>query len=165
MAEPFLGEIRLMSFPAPPKGWALCNGQFLPINQYAALFSLIGTSYGGNGLNTFALPNLQGRVPIHAGNTSPLAGFGGEEAHTLTAQEMPSHTHPAGVVNVNANQVNPTGNYLAAFNQLYQPAPPNTQLAPTTIATVGGGQPHENRQPYLVLSFAIALQGIYPSKN
>jgi microcystin-dependent protein len=165
MAEPFLSEIRIMSFGFPPKGWALCNGQLLPINQNQALFSLLGTTYGGYGRTNFALPNLQGRVPIHAGQGHSLGEAGGEEAHALAGQEMPTHGHLANVVNTNAGVANPTGNYLAAANTLYQPAPANTQLAPSTITNVGGNQAHENRQPFLALSFAIALQGIFPSQN
>jgi microcystin-dependent protein len=165
MAEPFLSEIRIMSFGFAPKGWALCDGQLLAINQNQALFSLLGTTYGGDGRTNFALPNLQGRVPIHVGPGHPLGERGGEEGHTLSTAEMPMHSHSANAVNTNASVANPTGGYLAAANALYQPAPANTQLAPNTIASVGGSQAHENRQPFLTLSFAIALQGIFPSQN
>jgi microcystin-dependent protein len=164
MAEPFLSEIRIMSFGFPPKGWALCNGQLLPINQNQALFALLGTTYGGNGQTNFALPNLQGSVPMHEGQGHTLGERAGQEAHTLTQQELPAHTHQVNVVNTNANAA-PPGNFFAAANALYQPAPPNTTLAPSTIPPVGGSQPHENRQPFLTLSFCIALQGIFPSRN
>jgi microcystin-dependent protein len=164
MAEPFIAEIRVLSFSYAPKGWALCNGQLLPINQNQALFALLGTTFGGNGQTTFALPDLRGSVPMHVGGRHILGERAGQEAHTLTAQEYPTHNHLANVVNSNANAV-PTGHLLAAANALYQPQPANTQLAPSTITSVGGGQPHANQQPFLTLSFAIALQGIFPSQN
>lgn len=164
MAEPFLSEIRLMSFNFAPKGWALCNGQTLPINQNQALFSLLGTVYGGNGQTTFALPDLQGRVSVHDGDGFVLGQRGGEEVHTITQQEFPTHNHFVSVVNANAN-AGPSGNYFAAANQLYQPAPANTNLAPNSVTNTGGSQPHQNQQPYLCVTFAIALQGIFPSQN
>jgi microcystin-dependent protein len=165
VAEPFLSEIRLMSFNFPPKGWAFCNGQLLPINQNQALFSLLGTTYGGDGRVTFALPNLQGRIPMHMGNGHTLGERGGEETHTLTLQELPTHGHAANAVRANATLALPTGHLPAGANQLYQSSAPNTQLATTTIGNVGGSQPHENRQPFLAISFCIALQGIFPSQN
>jgi microcystin-dependent protein len=164
MAEPFLSEIRIMSFNFAPRGWALCNGQLLPINQNQALFSLLGTTYGGDGRVNFALPDLRGRVPIHVGSGHTLGERAGQEAHTLTIQEAPAHNHFMNVVNSNAS-VGPTGGFLAAANALYHPAPADTSLAPNTISNVGGSQPHLNQQPFLVLSFAIALQGIFPSPN
>jgi microcystin-dependent protein len=164
MAEPFLSEIRILSFGFAPKGWAFCNGQLLPINQNQALFSLLGTTFGGDGRVNFALPDLRGRVPMHVGSGHVLGERAGQESHTLTQQEYPTHNHLANVVNSNAN-AGPTGHFFAAANTLYQPAPANTQLAPTTISNVGGGQPHANLQPFLTLSFAIALQGIFPSQN
>jgi microcystin-dependent protein len=164
MSEPFLSEIRIMSFNFVPKGWALCNGQLLPINQNQALFALLGTTYGGDGQVNFALPDLRGRVPMHVGSGHTLGERAGQEAHTLIQQEQPAHNHLVGVVNSNAN-AGPTGHVLAAANALYQPAPANTQLAPSTISTVGSGQPHPNQQPFLTLLFAIALQGIFPSQN
>jgi microcystin-dependent protein len=162
MAEPFLAEIRLMSFNFAPKGWALCNGQTLPINQNQALFALLGTTYGGNGQTTFALPDLRGRVPLHEGQGFSLGQRGGEEAHTITQGEFPAHNHLVNVSNANANAT-PTGNYFAAANNAYQPAPANTSIAPSSITNTGGSQPHNNMQPYLAITFAIALQGIFPS--
>ena len=166
MSEPFLSEIKIMSFNFAPKGWALCNGQLLPINQNQALFSLLGTTYGGDGMQTFALPNLQGRVPLHMGNYLTLGQVGGEQAHTLTISEASLHTHTAVGASDNGDAPIPTGNYLGAANNFYTPMPGNpTSLHPATVANVGGSQPHENMQPYLVLSFCIALQGIFPSQN
>lgn len=166
MAEPFLSEIRIMSFGFAPKGWALCNGQFLPINQNQALFSLLGTTYGGNGQTTFALPNLQGRLPIHMGSGHTLGEQGGEQAHTLSIGELPTHTHsviaadnPAGT-NAATNTA-----YLGQQANTYGPATNLTAMAPGEIGNVGGSQPHLNMQPYLVLNFSIALQGIFPSQT
>jgi microcystin-dependent protein len=164
MADPFLSEIKIMSFPFAPKGWALCNGQMLPINQNQALFSLLGTTFGGDGRVNFGLPELRGRVPIHVGSGHTLGERGGQESHTLTQSEFPTHNHLANVVNANAN-AGPAGNFFAAANALYHPAPANTNLAPSTITNVGGSQAHANQQPFLTLSFAIALQGVFPSPN
>ena len=165
MADPFLGEIRIMSFVFAPTGWALCNGQFLPINQNQALFSLLGTTYGGNGQTTFALPNLQGRVPIHTGSGHTLGEQGGQQAHTLSISELPTHTHTANASASNATTPIPTSNLLAAANNLYA-APTNlVSLSPSMVTNVGGSQAHINMQPFLTLSFAIALQGIFPSQN
>jgi microcystin-dependent protein len=172
MAEPFLAELRLMSFVFPPKGWALCNGQLLPINQNQALFSLLGTTYGGDGRVNFALPDLRGRVPIHFNGSYTLGERGGQEAHTLSQQEMPQHFHIMQASNQQANQATlvtspgSTPNILAAVtgNQ-YAPPATLTTLTPDSVTNVGGGQAHENRQPYLVLSYCIALQGIFPSRN
>jgi len=167
MAEPFLGEIRIMSFNFPPKGWALCNGQTLPINQNQPLFALFGTTYGGNGQTTFALPNLQGRTPIHIGGGFSQGQNGGEQNHTLTSLEMPTHTHVAQGTTTNADQPVPTGNLLGAANNMYTGANAGnlTPLDPTSISTLGGSQPHQNMQPYLTLSFCVALQGIFPSRD
>src|SRR5437763_3735943 len=159
MSSPFMGEIRILSFNFAPQGWALCNGQLLPINQNQALFSLLGTTYGGNGQTNFALPDLRGRVPMHVGQGHVLGERGGQESHTVATQELPTHTHSVKVVNSNANS-GPTNNVLAAANALYQPAPGNTTLAPSTITSSGGSQPHQNQQPFLTLSFLIALTGI-----
>jgi microcystin-dependent protein len=166
MAEPFLSEIRIMSFGFPPKGWALCNGQLLPINQNQALFSLLGTTYGGDGRVNFGLPNLQGRAPIHMGSGHTLGERGGEQAHTLSISETPTHTHVANGTNTNGTAIVPTGNLLAGSpNQLYGPAQSLTALNAGTIANVGGSQAHLNMQPFLILNFCIALQGIFPSQT
>jgi len=169
MSEPFLGEVRMVSFLFPPKGWAFCNGQLLPINQNQALFSILGTTYGGNGTTTFALPNLQGRVPVHAGNGPTLLGqTGGDESHTLTVAEMPAHSHLMGSVN-QATVAVPTGNVLVGKPRrgvnVYASPPATTQINDGPAALVGGSQPHDNRQPYLVVNFIIALLGIFPSRS
>ncbi|HEV2706676.1 MAG TPA: tail fiber protein [Pyrinomonadaceae bacterium] len=165
MAEPFLSEIRIMSFNFPPKGWALCNGQLLPINQNQALFSLLGTTYGGNGQTNFALPNLRGRVPIHSGNGHTLGEAAGSTSVTVTQQQMPQHNHFAMASDANGAQPIPTNNFLGQVNNLYTPPANLTPLEPGTITNVGGSQPHNNMMPYLVLNFCIALQGIFPSPN
>lgn len=174
MSEPFLGEIRIMSFNYPPKGWAFCDGQTLSINQNQALFALLGTFYGGNGINTFQLPNLQGYVPIHAG-TVPFANeytqgqTGGEQNHTLIANEIPAHTHQVHCYSGPALTQNPAGNTwardAASITSPYGKASPGGQMNPGTITTAGSSQPHLNMQPYLVLSYCIALTGIFPSRN
>lgn len=166
MAEPFLSEIRIMSFGFAPRGWALCNGQLLPINQNQALFSLLGTTYGGNGQTNFALPNLQGRVPIHMGGSHTLGEQGGEQAHTLSIAELPTHTHSVSATNNPASTNVPANNtVLATVNNTYTPSANLTSLAPAEVTTVGSSQAHENMQPYLTLNFSIALQGIFPSQN
>jgi microcystin-dependent protein len=166
MAEPFLSEIRIMSFGFAPRGWALCNGQTLPINQNQALFSLLGTTYGGNGQTTFQLPNLQARVPIHVGSSFTLGQAGGQTAHTLTMSEMPQHAHVLNASSSDANQTVPGGKLFAKVpQQIYAPAANFTPLEPTTVRSVGGSQPHTNQQPFLTLNFSIALQGIFPSPN
>jgi microcystin-dependent protein len=167
MAEPFLSEIRIMSFGFPPKGWALCNGQLLPINQNQALFSLLGTTYGGDGRVNFGLPNLQGRVPIHMGSGHTLGEVGGEQAHTLSISEIPTHVHTAQGSSTAGNGAAPGGQLLAPgqSTQLYGGAANMTSLLPSTVANVGGSQAHLNMEPFLVLNFSIALQGIFPSQN
>jgi microcystin-dependent protein len=166
MAEPFLSEIRIMSFGFPPKGWALCDGQLLPINQNQALFSLLGTTYGGDGRVNFGLPDLQGRTPMHMGSGHTLGERGGEQAHTLSISEIPTHTHTASASSQDGTQMVPTGNVLAsAQGQLYRPPTNLTSLLPGTLANVGGSQAHLNMQPFLVLNFSIALQGIFPSQT
>ena len=164
MSEAYLAELRLMSFNYAPKGWAQCNGQFLPINQNQALFSLLGTAYGGNGQTTFALPNLRGRIPIHF-STHTIGEAGGESNHTLTQSEMPAHVHFLSGANVNGDNAVPTGATLASFNNGYRDITNLTTLKPSTITNIGGSQPHPNQQPYLVLNWCIALIGIFPSQN
>jgi microcystin-dependent protein len=177
MADPFLSEIRIFSFNFAPKGWALCNGQLLPINQNQALFSLLGTTFGGDGRVNFALPDLQARVPIHSGSGHTLGERGGEQAHTLSIAELPTHVHSfnanSAVVSAtaNANQGSPAGNYwanngLTVFSTPDQNNPINTAaMSPQTVSNIGGSQAHLNMQPFLVLNFCIALQGIFPSPN
>lgn len=166
MAEPFLSEIRLFSFNFPPKGWAFCNGQLLPINQNQALFSLLGTTYGGNGQTNFALPDLRGRCAMHEGAGFTLGQAGGQTAHTLTISELPQHLHFAQAATSNGDSPVPAGNYMGAFNNAYR-TPGGTSVAvdPSTIGNVGGSQPHLNMCPYIAINFCIALQGIFPSQN
>ena len=166
MAEPFLSEIRIMSFNFPPKGWAFCAGQFLPINQNQALFALLGTTFGGNGQTTFALPDLRDRVPIHVGGGHTLGERGGEQAHTLTQNEMPQHIHFAQVSSLNSGgNDNPAGRVPGGANNLWHTPENLTTMNPTSVTSVGGSQPHLNTQPFLTLNFCIALQGIFPSPN
>src|ERR1700719_980439 len=169
MSEPFLSEIRIISFGFPPRGWALCNGQLVPINQNQALFSLLGTTYGGDGRVNFGLPNLQGMTPMHMGNSHTLGERGGEQAHTLSISEIPTHVHTAQASLETTNNLvdQPANNILASpAVQLYCSTLTNlTSLLPATIASVGGSQAHLNMQPFLTLSFCIALQGIFPSQT
>jgi microcystin-dependent protein len=165
MAEPFLSEIRIMSFVFAPKGWALCNGQLMPINQNQALFSLLGTTFGGDGRVNFALPDLRGRVPIHVGSGHTLGERGGEQAHTLTVAELPTHTHVLNGSSSDASEELLASNLLATAANQYAAPPGNTTLLPQTLGNVGGSQAHLNMQPFLTLSFCIALQGIFPSPN
>jgi len=167
MAEPFLGEVKLVSFNFAPKGWALCNGQLLPINQNQALFSILGTTYGGNGTTNFALPNLQGRTPAHPGpSLVQLGASGGVESVTLTTSQIPAHNHLLGSVNQATGEA-PIGNVFAAKQRrgvdFYAAPPANVPINSQDV--VGQSQPHENRQPFLALNFVIALQGIFPSRN
>ncbi len=165
-----MSEIKIISWNFAPQGWAFCNGQLLPINQNQALFSLLGTTFGGNGQTNFALPDMRGRVPIHFGNnTFTLGQRGGEEAHTLTTSEMPAHIHSVGASTLNTGQVaGPNGNIPAVSSQNpYEATLGNTggAMAPDSFTNTGGSQAHTNMQPYLVLNFIIALQGIFPSHN
>ncbi len=166
MAEPFLSEIRIMSFQFAPKGWALCNGQLLPINQNQGLFSLLGTTFGGDGRVNFALPDLRGRTPIHVGSGHTLGERGGEQSHTLSIAELATHTHAAQATNADQSRTAvPTNNFLGPANNLYSAPTSLTAINAGTVANVGGSQPHLNMQPFLTLSFCIALQGIFPSPN
>ena len=166
MSEPFLSEIKIVAFNFPPKGWAFCNGQFLPINQNQALFALLGTTYGGNGQTTFALPDLRDRVPIHFGNGHDLGQKAGEPTNTITIQTMPTHLHLVNATANNGNSQTATGNVLGAVPGRIYTDPANlTTLSPASVSNVGGSQPHNNMQPFLTLSFCIALQGIFPSRN
>lgn len=166
MAEPFLSEIRMMSFEFAPRGWALCNGQLLPINQNQALFSLLGTTFGGDGRVNFALPDLRGRTPIHVGSGHTLGERGGEQAHTLSIAELPEHVHVANATTAASTTNTPASNLLLGQStaaNLYS-SPTNLQaMSPSAIANTGGSQAHLNMQPFLTLSFCIALQGIFPS--
>ena len=168
MATPYLGEVKIVSFGFAPKGWAFCSGQLLPINQNQALFSLLGTTYGGNGQTTFALPDFRGRVPIHVGTGFTLGQAGGKEYHTLRQSEMTEHNHFVSATNTKGSFIVPNGNLPAnsAPSTFYNGSTSKPVIMNTvTISNSGGGQPHENRQPYSVLMFCIALQGIYPSQN
>ena len=165
MAEPFLSEIRIMSFTFAPKGWAMCNGQLLPINQNQALFSLLGTTYGGDGRVNFALPNLQGQVPMHMSQGHTLGERAGVQNVTITLTEMPTHIHSLNALDANGTLGDPTGNLLAQFNDGYGAPNQLTSFSPETVTNTGGSQPHTNMQPFLTLNFCIALQGIFPSQN
>jgi len=168
MAEPFLSEVRIMSFVFPPKGWALCDGQLLPINQNQALFSLLGTTFGGDGRVNFGLPDLRGRAPIHVGSGHTLGERGGEQAHTLSIAELPTHTHVLNASSTAANASPPSpqnGTILANSSpgQAYSSPTGLVAMGAASVTSVGGSQAHLNRQPFLILSFCIALQGIFPS--
>ncbi len=165
MSTPFISEIRIFSFNFAPRGWAMCNGQILQIQQNQALFSLLGTTYGGNGQTTFALPNLQGRVPLHFGSGLTLGQVGGEVNHTLITSEMPVHIHTAQGSKNLGDAVIPVGSVLGQIAEQYGPPSSTTTLLPAAVTNTGGSQPHPNMQPYLVLNICIALQGIFPSQN
>ena len=165
MSEPFLGEIKIVSWNFAPKGWAMCNGQQLPINQNQPLFSLLGTTFGGDGRVNFALPDLRGRVPIHVGSGHTLGERGGEQAHTLSIAELPTHTHTFGASQANANTPVPLNDMFGTSNNFYAAATNLTAISPATVTNTGGSQAHLNMQPFLTLSFVIALQGIFPSPS
>jgi len=170
MASPFLSEIRIVSFNYAPKGWALCNGQTLPINQNQALFSLLGVTYGGDGITNFKLPNLQGNVPVHMGpdtlgNQYYLGQTGGQATVTLEGSEMPEHTHQALAIAAAASSKSPAGNIWAESASAPYSSSANAAMAVSGVSEVGEGQPHDNLPPYLVLNFVIALAGIFPSQN
>ncbi len=168
MSTPYLCELRIFSFNFAPRGWAMCNGQLLPINQNQALFSLLGTTYGGNGQTTFGLPNLQGKTPMHTGNNHGLGETGGEQAHTVSLSEMPAHTHFVQASTNPPDIAAPAAHFFASntgFSPYGDAATLNEQLAGTACTTIGGSQAHNNMSPYLVLNVCIALQGIFPSRN
>ncbi len=173
MATPFIGEIRMFGFDFPPRGWATCAGQLLAISQNQALFSLLGTTYGGNGQTTFALPDLRGRAPVHHGQGPGLAPLAlgeraGEEHHTLIASELPQHTHLVQVAGAPTTGT-PAGNTVLAAptdSHLFRSGSgSSTNLAPSALAVAGSTQPHPNMQPYVVVNISIALQGVFPSRN
>jgi microcystin-dependent protein len=165
MSNPYLGEIKIISWNYAPKGWSFCDGQLLPINQNQALFSILGTTYGGDGRQTFGLPDLRGRAPIYVGNGHVLGEKTGEENHTVNISEMPAHNHLVSASSANPDQGSPAGNEWASQASSYSTLAANTALNPSAITSIGGSQPHSNMQPYLVLNFVIALQGIFPSRN
>ncbi|MFZ5815175.1 MAG: phage tail protein [Bacillota bacterium] len=166
MTTPYVGEIRMFAGNYAPAGWAFCDGSFLSTSEYEALFTLIGTTYGGDGQSTFALPDLRGRLPVHAATGYTLGQMGGVEQVILTTAQMATHTHTAGARNETGNQPSPT-NALWANSTLTQFAnvEPDGSMSPSAIRPFGGGQPHDNMMPYLCVSFIIALSGIYPSQN
>jgi microcystin-dependent protein len=166
MGTPFLGEIKIMSFGFAPRNWAMCNGQLLPINQNQALFSLFGTMYGGNGQTNFGLPDLRGQTPLHVGGSFNTQGQkGGEQAHTLVMGEMPMHNHIAQGSTNNGDNVIPTDNVFGVVAGLYGPPNNLTNIQPTDVTNTGGSQAHQNMQPFLTLTFCVALIGIFPSRN
>jgi microcystin-dependent protein len=154
-----------MSFNFAPRGWALCNGQLLPINQNQALFSLLGTTFGGDGRVNFALPDLRARTPIHVGSGHTLGERGGEQAHTLSIAELPTHTHVLQAANTNAATNNPNNAVLANSTAVYHAPASLVALSASSVTNTGGSQAHLNMQPFLTLNFCIALQGIFPSPN
>ena len=165
MAQPYVGEIRMFAGNFAPAGWMFCEGQLLPISENETLFQLIGTTYGGDGESTFALPDLRGRIPINQGNGFILAETGGAEEITLTVNQIPAHSHPLLASTATAQNANPTGNVLGnqTLAQMYIEDVANTNLAPTAVPSVGGSQPHTNFQPYLCVNYIISLFGIFPS--
>lgn len=167
MAQPYVGEIRMFAGNFAPAGWMFCEGQLLPISEYETLFNLIGTTYGGDGQSTFALPDLRGRLPIHMGNSFTLAETGGVETVTLTVSQIPAHSHPMLASLDQGNTVNPGGNVLAATATAtpYIAIPPTAPLSSQAVSSVGGSQPHTNFQPYLCVDFIISLFGIFPSQT
>jgi microcystin-dependent protein len=166
MAQPYVGEIRMFAGNFAPAGWMFCEGQLLPISEYETLFNLIGTTYGGDGQSTFALPDLRGRLPVHTGNSYTLAETGGSESTTLTVQQMPVHSHSLLASSQNALSEKAAGSVLGQTTtfDLYRVAAANTSLAASSITVTGGSQPHTNFQPYLCVDFIISLFGIFPSQ-
>ena len=164
MAEPFLGEIRSFSFGLIPRGWLACQGQMLPVQQNQALFSLLGVNYGGNGVTVFGLPDLRGRVPLHLSSAYPLGAAAGEASHTLTVNEMPMHTHAVQASGETATLIPPQGNVWPQSADTYAASAPDVAMGARAVSTAGGSQAHDNMQPYLTISFCIAIQGIYPPR-
>jgi microcystin-dependent protein len=165
VSVPYLGEIKICSWNYPAKGWAFCNGQILQVAQNSPLAGLLGATYGGDGRTTFGLPNLQGRAVVHNGPGFALGQAAGEQNHTLIPAEVPTHTHAVYGTTSNSDSFVPTGNYLGGTANMYGPAASLTAINPSTVGSAGSGQPHNNMQPYLVLNFCIALQGVYPTQN
>jgi microcystin-dependent protein len=165
VSEPFIGELRLMGFTFPPRGWATCDGQLLGIAQNQALFSVLSTTYGGDGVRTFGLPDLRGRTPLNVGVPFTQGELGGEELHTLTQNEVPTHLHVVQASKADANTPNPANALLASANNAYAPPKDLTSLDPSSVGNAGRNQGHENRHPYTVLNWCIALVGVYPSRN
>jgi microcystin-dependent protein len=167
MAQPYVGEIRMFAGNFAPAGWMFCEGQLLPISEYETLFQLIGTTYGGDGQDTFALPDLRGRLPIHQGNGFILGENGGAEEITLTVSQIPSHSHALLATTSVATDTNPSGRVPAQTGtfDFYQTSPATTPMALQSISSVGGSQPHNNFQPYLCVDFIISLYGIFPSPS
>ncbi|MFL6161775.1 MAG: phage tail protein [Jatrophihabitantaceae bacterium] len=165
MSDPYIGEIRMFGGNFAPVGWLFCQGQLLPISQYDALFNLIGTTYGGDGQSTFALPDLQGRIPVHQGSGFVLGQVGGVESVTLNGNQNPVHTHQPVAAAVATSQ-SPNANFWATYaNNWYSSAAPSAQMAPNALNLAGGNQPHENMPPYQVINFILATEGIYPPPN
>ena len=166
MAQPYVGEIRMFGGNFAPAGWMFCEGQLLPISENETLFNLIGTTYGGDGQSTFALPDLRGRLPIHFGNGFILAETGGAEEITLTVNQIPAHSHPLLATAASASSTNPSTNVLAKPSKnMYRPGPGSNPMNPQTVGPTGGSQPHSNFQPYLCVDFIISLFGIFPSQT
>lgn len=171
MSSPYVGEIRMFGGNFAPAGWAFCNGQLMAISENDALFNLIGTTYGGDGQSTFALPNLQSRVPIHMGQGPGLSNYiigeaSGTETVTLTTQQIPAHGHPAAATSVDGSDAAPTNNFWANWGSAqYSDQPFTSQMAATALTPVGGSQPHDNMLPFLTINFIISLFGIFPSQN
>lgn len=161
--EPFIGEIRLFSFGKAPKGWAVCEGQTLAISTNQALFAILGTKFGGDGVSTFRLPDLRGRAPVAANATYPMGAVGGEDKHALVPAEMPAHTHPV-AANTGAASLNPIAGDVWASSMSYGDNA-NTTMSPSAIGTSGGGLAHNNMQPYLATCYCVALQGIFPPRS
>ena len=165
MSDPYLGEVRMFAFDFAPRNWAKCDGELLPIEQNQALFSILSTTYGGDGRTDFALPDLRGRTPLHKGNGISLGQYDGEEGVALTTTEIPAHTHTAHTASANAGSNDPTDRLLAQTANLYGAASNLVSMASTAIGSTGGGQEHNNMQPYLVINFCISMAGTFPPRN